>query len=117
MKEVVNVKLTSTTHSAVGEVGKWPPPRSLKGVNVSEDLPDKPKIEYGIELEGVYDGVSVWKMSDGSYVNRWDASVRANPGDKGLARRQERVQRWIAARLASEDLVEETPPQEKRKES
>ena len=25
----------------------------------------------GIEIRGIYDGVSVWKLPDGTLVNRW----------------------------------------------
>ena len=33
-------------------------------------------VEYYIEVRGIYDGWSVAKMKDGSYVNRWAETDR-----------------------------------------
>jgi hypothetical protein len=30
------------------------------------------EIALRIEIRGIYDGTSVFKLKDGSYVNRWD---------------------------------------------
>lgn len=30
----------------------------------------------GIEIRGIYDGVSVWKLKDGTLVNRWEPQDR-----------------------------------------
>lgn len=33
--------------------------------------PDDDSIDCGIVIPGVYDGISVWRLKDGSLVNRW----------------------------------------------
>lgn len=33
--------------------------------------PPDEDIDAGIVLPGVYDGVSVWRMKDGTFINRW----------------------------------------------
>lgn len=58
-------------------------------------------IEMLIELPGVYDGVSVYQMKDGTYVNRWDAVLEQYPGDVGVEWRRARAQEWIEARIAA----------------
>jgi hypothetical protein len=34
-------------------------------------MTDLPEGTIGIEIRGIYDGVSVWKLPDGTLVNRW----------------------------------------------
>lgn len=58
-------------------------------------------IELLIELPGVYDGVSVYQMKDGTYVNRWDAVLEQYPGDLGVERKRAMAQEWIEARIAA----------------
>lgn len=41
--------------------------------------PEPADIEYGIEIRGVYDGISVWVLKDGTKVNRWIDPKTANP--------------------------------------
>lgn len=48
-------------------------------------MTDYPEGTIGIEIRGVYDGVSVWKLPDGTLVNRW------TEGD----RRYAETQAWI----------------------
>ena len=48
-------------------------------------------VQHGIEIQGVYDGVCVWVMKDGTWVNRFRL-----PGYEGWERRAERVDAWIA---------------------
>lgn len=45
-----------------------------------------------IEIRGIYDGWSVKAMTDGTYVNRWDASDR----------RFQPTQEWIEARIVEQ---------------
>ena len=47
-------------------------------------------IAESIEIRGLYDGVSVYRLNDGRYVNRWPK------GDP----RHERVQAWIEKQAA-----------------
>lgn len=44
-------------------------------------------VEFYIEIRGIYDGWSVAKMKDGSYVNRWPENDR----------RYQPTQDWIAS--------------------
>jgi hypothetical protein len=37
---------------------------------------DTSQLDYYIEIRGVYDGWSVAKMKDGSYINRWEPEDR-----------------------------------------
>lgn len=55
-----------------------------------------------IEIQGVYDGVSAYHMKDGTYVNRWAATLEDWPGDAGIQRRFERTEEWIAKAVARE---------------
>ena len=43
-------------------------------------------IALGVEIRGVYDGVSVWLLKDGRVINRWEAEV---------SRRADRTRQWI----------------------
>ena len=52
-----------------------------------------PVERMGIQLRGVYDGVSVWVEPDGTYTNRW-------AGQPGLERRAAAAQAWIDAQGA-----------------
>lgn len=47
-------------------------------------------VEVLIEIRGIYDGWSVAKMKDGTYVNRWDEDDR----------RHKPTQDWIDGRMA-----------------
>jgi len=49
-------------------------------------------VECLIEIRGIYDGWSVKKMKDGSYVNRWEADDR----------RHKPTQEWIDHVIAKE---------------
>ena len=46
-------------------------------------------VETFIELRGVYDGWSIAKMKDGSYINRW-------PEEDRRFKQTERVAKWLA---------------------
>lgn len=48
-------------------------------------MTDLPEGTTSIKIRGIYDGVSVWKLPDGTLVNRWPE------GD----RRYAAVQAWI----------------------
>lgn len=37
---------------------------------------DEGNILYGVELQGVYDGICFWIMKDGTYVNRFTKEGR-----------------------------------------
>jgi hypothetical protein len=50
--------------------------------------PDDEDISYGIEIPGVYDGVAVWVLKDGTMVNRF-------AGEAGYERRAARIQEYI----------------------
>ena len=46
-------------------------------------------VEYYIEIRGIYDGWSVAKMKDGSYVNRWpEGDRRLQPTEDWIASTQ-----------------------------
>jgi hypothetical protein len=51
-----------------------------------------PEGTIGIEIRGIYDGVSVWKLPSGKLVNRW-------PEDD---RRHKPTQEWIERKEAGE---------------
>ena len=48
----------------------------------------------GIELRGVYDGVSVWVGEDGSLTNRWEHYKDDCPGSH-MRQRYEAAQEYI----------------------
>lgn len=56
---------------------------------MSADSVDMGQVAHGIELPGIYDGVSVWVMKDGARINRW-------AGVTGHERRAARVDAWLA---------------------
>ena len=37
---------------------------------------DMSDVSHGIEIQGVYDGVCIWAMKDGTYVNRFTQESR-----------------------------------------
>lgn len=41
-------------------------------------------VDYGVELQGIYDGIAFWVMKDGTRVNRWS-------GIEGYERRAELI--------------------------
>lgn len=43
---------------------------------MSIETPEEKDVEYLIEIRGIYDGWSVKKMKDGSYINRWHENDR-----------------------------------------
>jgi hypothetical protein len=53
----------------------------------------------GIVLPEVYDGISVWQESDGTYVNRWagavDRMAQGSNDARVLERRERIAQDWI----------------------
>jgi hypothetical protein len=50
--------------------------------------PRDEEIAYGIEIPGVYDGVAVWVLKDGTMINRF-------AGEPGYERRAARIQEYI----------------------
>lgn len=46
------------------------------------------EIAYGIEIRGVYDGVAIWVLKDGTWLNRF-------AGEPGYERRAARIQAYI----------------------
>jgi hypothetical protein len=50
--------------------------------------PKDEDIAYGIEIRGVYDGVAVWVLKDGTMVNRF-------ADEPGYERRAARIQEYI----------------------
>lgn len=50
--------------------------------------PNDEDIAYGIEIQGVYDGVAVWVLKDGTLVNRF-------ADEPGYERRAARIQEYI----------------------
>lgn len=57
--------------------------------------PKDEDIDYGIEIQGVYDGVAVWVLKDGTMVNRF-------AGEPGYERRAARIQDYIDFNMSAE---------------
>lgn len=57
--------------------------------------PKDEDIDYGIEIQGVYDGVAVWVLKDGTMVNRF-------AGEPGYERRATRIQDYIDFNMSAE---------------
>lgn len=54
--------------------------------------PRDEEIDYGIEIPGVYDGIAVWVLKCGLWVNRF-------AGEPGYECRAARIQEWIDEQL------------------
>jgi hypothetical protein len=54
---------------------------------------DLPPGTISIEIRGIYDGVSVYKLPDGTLVNRW------KPDERPYAETQDWIERYEAAQL------------------
>ena len=57
--------------------------------------PKDEDIDYGIEIRGVYDGVAVWVLKDGTMVNRF-------ADEPGYERRAARIQEYIDFNMSAE---------------
>lgn len=57
--------------------------------------PNDEDIAYGIEISGVYDGVAVWVLKDGTMVNRF-------ADEPGYERRAARIQEYIDFNTSAE---------------
>lgn len=53
-------------------------------------MTDIPADAIGIEVRSIYDGVSIWRMPDGSLVNRWPAEDRRHAATQEWIERVER---------------------------
>lgn len=49
---------------------------------------DRTDIDYGIEIQGVYDGVAIWVHKDGTVTNRFR-------GIEGFGRREAAIDEYI----------------------
>lgn len=56
---------------------------------------DYDQVEAGIELRGVYDGISVYRMKDGTLVNRWADREAPDHPMPGYERRYFATQEYI----------------------
>jgi hypothetical protein len=65
--------------------------------------PNDDDIAYGIEISGVYDGVAVWVLKDGTMVNRF-------AGEPGYERRAARIQEYIDFNRSTQEKA--TPEEE-----
>ena len=58
--------------------------------------PSDDEIDHGIEIRGIYDGVAVWVLKDGTWLNRF-------AGEPGYERRAARIQKWIDEQMKATD--------------
>jgi hypothetical protein len=58
--------------------------------------PSDDEIDHGIEIQGLYDGVAVWVLKDGTWINRFADMP-------GYEHRAARIQEWIDEQMQGGD--------------